>query len=462
LVVAALASLASVHLFFQAGEPPTPTVALMDLQPGRVDNGPAEIPETASPAPDPIIIQLTLDRSASVIRYLEDAGLDPTEAQNWANHFQEVANTETMKEGHSLVLYKDPETGDLRDLRYDLNTNIAIREHALGSGVIRTSLDLIEYDLRRVSVAFTVGRSFRTAAQLHNLPEPIVYTLENAFSDHQPLDELPSGSVVKLIYQEKVARDGSYDLVTGVEAAQIESDDRVMTAFAFRDEHGQPRLFDANGQELGAPQALRFPVKFNYISSGFTFHRYHPILHEYRPHVGVDLATSYGTPVQAVADGQVEFAGWCGELGRCVRLDHAQGMVSIYGHLSEITPGLDHGEWVSLGQIIGRVGSSGLSTGPHLHFALEREGRYVNPLTENIGVNHEVSPRMRSLFEQFKENYLTMLSKLPDLGGHFHVGAPASTQTATGEAIARPVSGQVTTHRHTRHRWRAWPASVER
>ena len=143
LVVAALASLASVHLFFQAGEPPTPTVALMDLQPGRVDNGPAEIPETASPAPDPIIIQLTLDRSASVIRYLEDAGLDPTEAQNWANHFQEVANTETMKEGHSLVLYKDPETGDLRDLRYDLNTNIAIREHALGSGVIRTSLDLI-------------------------------------------------------------------------------------------------------------------------------------------------------------------------------------------------------------------------------------------------------------------------------------------------------------------------------
>ena len=461
LVVAALASVASVHLFFQAGEPPPPTVALMDLQPGRLDNGSAELPETASPAPDPIIIQLTLDRSASVLRYLEDAGLDPAEAQNWANHFQEVANTGTMKEGHSLILYKDPETGDLRDLRYDLNTNVAIRERALGSGVIRTSRDLIEYDLRRVSVAFTIGRSFRTAAQLHNLPEPIVYTLENAFSDHQPLDELPSGSVVKLIYQEKVARDGSYDLVTGVEAAQIESEDRVMTAFAFRDEHGQPRLFDANGQELGAPQALRFPVKFNYISSGFTFHRYHPILHEYRPHVGVDLAASYGTPVQAVADGRVEFAGWCGELGRCVRLDHAQGMVSIYGHLSEITQGLDHGEWVSLGQVIGRVGSSGLSTGPHLHFALEREGHYVNPLTESIGVNHQVSPRMRSMFEQFKENYLAMLSKLPDLGGHFHVGASASTQAATGEATARPVSGQVT-RRHSRHRWRAWSASVER
>ena len=98
-----------------------------------------------------------------------------------------------------------------------------------------------------------------------------------------------------------------------------------------------------------------------------------------------------------------------------MRLDHSQSMVSIYGHLSQITPGLDRGESVSLGEVIGRVGTSGLSTGPHLHFALEREGHYINPLTENIGVNHQVSPRMRSLFERFKDNYLTMLSKLPEL-----------------------------------------------
>jgi murein DD-endopeptidase MepM/ murein hydrolase activator NlpD len=460
LVVAALATLASIHLFFQAGEPPPPTVALMDLQPGRTDSGPAEIAESATPAPDPIIIQLTLDRSASVLRYLQDAGLDPADAQNWASHFQEVANTATMKEGHALVLYKDPETGDLRDLRYDLNTNIAIREHALGAGVIRVSRDLIQYDVRRVSLAFQVERSFRTAAQLHNLPEPIVFTLENAFSDHQPLDELPSGSVVKLIYQEKVARDGSYDLVTGVEAAQIQSEDRIMSAFAFRDEHGQPRLFDADGQELGQPQTLRFPVKFNYISSGFTFHRFHPLLHEYRPHVGVDLVAAYGAPVQAVADGRVEFAGWCGELGRCVRLDHAQGMVSIYGHLSQITPGLEHGESVSLGETIGRVGSSGLSTGPHLHFALERNGQYINPLTENIGVNHQVSPRMRSLFDQFKDNYLAMLSKLPDLGGHFHVGAAASSVAqATGQA-ATHLAGDPGSHRRSRHRWHSLSTSM--
>lgn len=453
LVVAGLATLAAIHLFFQAGEPPTPVEALMALQAGRTDGGPAELAETASPAPDPIIIQLTLDRSAPVLRYLEDAGLDPAEARNWASHFEEVANTGTMKEGHALVLYKDPETGDLRGLSYDLNTNIAIREHGLGAGVIRTSRDLIEYDIRRVSVAFQVDRSFRTAAQRNNLPEPVVYTLENVFSDHYHLDELPSGSVVKLIYQERVARDGSYQLVTGVEAAQIVSDNQIMSAFAFRDEHGQPRLFDANGQELGQPQVLRFPVKFNYISSGFTFHRYHPILHEYRPHVGVDLVAKYGAPVEAIADGRVQYAGWCGELGRCVRLDHAQDMVSIYGHLSQITPGLSRGDWVSLGEIIGRVGSSGLSTGPHLHFAMEREGHYVNPLTQSIGVNHQVSPRMRTLFEQFKENYLAMLSKLPDMGGHFHVGAETSApgQAAAGQSGKHLTAGPSLRQHHHWH-----------
>ena len=118
---------------------------------------------------------------------------------------------------------------------------------------------------------------------------------------------------------------------------------------------GEAHLYNAEGVAL-EPQSLRFPVDFQYISSGFSFHRYHPILHEYRPHVGVDLVAHYGTPVKAIADGRVESAGWCGELGRCVRSITTTGMVSIYGHLSEITPGLQPGNPVRVGELIGRVG----------------------------------------------------------------------------------------------------------
>jgi Peptidase family M23 len=88
-------------------------------------------------------------------------------------------------------------------------------------------------------------------------------------------------------------------------------------------------------------------------------------------------------------------------------------IVSIYGHLSQIPPDLREGADVQVGQIIGRVGSSGLSTGPHLHYGLEKDGSYVNPLTATIGPNHQVSPHMRALFDRFKSEYLAVFKRLP-------------------------------------------------
>jgi murein DD-endopeptidase MepM/ murein hydrolase activator NlpD len=462
LIVATITTFASIHLFLLWDEPSVSSSSSMQLfSAGTIEGDSIEKADTAEPAPSPIIIQITLDRSARALRYLEDAGLGRAEAEDWARQFDAVAKTRILRAGHSLVLYEDPETGDLRGLRYDLDSDISIRERGLGEGVILASRELIHYHIQRVSVAFKVTRSFRTAAERHDLPEPIVYTLENAFSDTHPLDELPSGSVVKLIYQEKVSRDGSYRLITGVEAAQVEDGSRTMSAFAFRDQGGRPHLFNAQGVELGQMQSLRFPVHFRYISSRFSYHRLNPILHIYRPHLGVDLAASYGTPVHAIADGRVETAGWCGQLGRCVRLKHAGGMISLYGHLSHITRGIRPGARVWMGEVIGRVGSSGLSTGPHLHFGIEKAGHFVNPLTQHLGVNHKVSPRMRWLFDRFKDRYLAMLAKLPNLGGHFSVqgvSAPA-LRTASGKHHARLASRRVSHH----HRyWHAVHAAYER
>src|SRR5579864_4652489 len=441
LIVALFATVATVRLFVDSTKGTSDQAALDDANlAGRVDSQFIEQPELIKAAPEPVAIASTLDRSVSVEDYLEDAGLDRNEAQRWAWFFNKTAESTYVQRGHTLTLYKDPETGDLRELRYNLSDRIAVSERTYGQGVIRSSQELIKYVVRPVAVAFRVDNNFWYAAQRNGLPQPIVATLEYAFEDRHRLNDLPRGSAIKLIYQEKVSRDGTSRMPTGLEAAQIRIGNKTLSAFAFRDEQGQAHLYDGNGEALG-PKSLRFPLQFDYISSGFTERRYHPILHVYRPHAGVDLVAHYGTPVRTVADGRIEAAGWCGELGRCVRVAHEGGIVSICGHLSQISvePGIN----VRVGDVIGRVGTSGLSTGPHLHFGIEKDGHFVDPLTQTLGPNHQVSPRMKLLFEQLKQKYLATLNRLPDFGSHLRLPGTITASTSTDRGNIRNATAQL-------------------
>ncbi len=394
LLIALFATVGAVRIFVTGADERSQESAAtrqFDLAAGRIEPEYIDEPTAVAPAPEPITITFTIDRSAPVLSYLEEAGLDRDEAQRWAWSFERTAASDVLQSGHPLTLYKDPDDGSLRELKYNLDDRVAVQAQTYGNGVIRSSQELITYVVRPVAVAFKLKGDFWQEAARNDLPQPIVAMLASAFKDKQPLNALPSGSAVKLIYQERVTPDGTSHLPTGLQAAQISFGNQTLSAFAFRDEKGEAHLYNAEGEAL-EPQSLRFPVDFQYISSGFSFHRYHPILHEYRPHVGVDLVAHYGTPVKAISDGRVESAGWCGELGRCVKIDHEAGMVSIYGHLSEITPGLLAGNTVRIGEVIGRVGSSGLSTGSHLHFAIEKDGQFVNPLTASLGTHNKVPP----------------------------------------------------------------------
>jgi murein DD-endopeptidase MepM/ murein hydrolase activator NlpD len=125
---------------------------------------------------------------------------------------------------------------------------------------------------------------------------------------------------------------------------------------------------------------LRYPLEFTRISSTFSSSRFHPILKVRRPHLGVDFAAPTGTPVRAVGNGSVKWAGWKGGFGRHVEIDHGANLASAYSHLRGIHPSVKRTGRVKRGQVIGWVGQSGQATGPHLHFAIFEKGRYVNPL----------------------------------------------------------------------------------
>lgn len=155
---------------------------------------------------------------------------------------------------------------------------------------------------------------------------------------------------------------------------------------------------------------MKAPLQFNRISSQFSRGRKHPILGGVRPHYGIDYAAPIGTPVWAVADGTVVSVGWRGGFGKQVVVRHRNGYKSYYGHLSRYGPGIREGMRVTQKQIIGYVGSTGLSTGPHLDYRLTKDGRFRNPLKEVFPPGQPIGKGDLEAFQNMKDEIVTIMT----------------------------------------------------
>jgi murein DD-endopeptidase MepM/ murein hydrolase activator NlpD len=160
-------------------------------------------------------------------------------------------------------------------------------------------------------------------------------------------------------------------------------------------------------------QFLKAPLKYDRISSTYTHSRLHPILKVRRPHLGIDYAAPMRTPVWAVADGRVIFKGWNGGLGKLVKIQHPNGYVTFYGHLSGYGPGLAVGSHVSQMQVIGYVGQTGLATGPHVHFHVKKGESYVNPASIKVPAGEPISSELQAEFALVRDAYLSRLDPSP-------------------------------------------------
>jgi murein DD-endopeptidase MepM/ murein hydrolase activator NlpD len=196
-------------------------------------------------------------------------------------------------------------------------------------------------------------------------------------------NDLQPGDRFRLIVERAEREDGAFGGYGPVLAAEFVNDGRQLRAIRFTPPEGKPDYYDAQGRSLKR-FFLKSPLKFEpRITSSFSRGRRHPILNYTRAHNGVDYAAPSGAPVAAVASGVVTFAGWTGGGGRTVRVRHASGYESEYLHLSAIAAGIRSGARILQGELVGRVGATGLATGPHLHYGLRRNGVYVNPVREH-------------------------------------------------------------------------------
>ncbi len=196
--------------------------------------------------------------------------------------------------------------------------------------------------------------------------------------------------------------------------AQYINRHKTHTAIYFEDPEGHRGYFTEEGKSL-RKQFLRSPLSYRRISSYFSYRRFHPILKVYRPHPGIDYAAPIGTRVRSIGDGRVVYCGWKKGFGRFIKIKHKRGYYTTYGHLRRYAKGIRVGERVRQGQVIGRVGSSGLSTGPHLDFRMIKDGKHVNFLRLKLPAVKSVKKEYREEFNRIKETCLAQLENIPDM-----------------------------------------------
>ena len=238
-------------------------------------------------------------------------------------------------------------------------------------------------DVRVEAVHGEVRRSlFEAVEALGESPQLVVELVEIFSSDFDFTADTRAGDRFRLLVEKRYAGETFVDYGQ-ILVAQYLSDGRVLTGVAFEGAGDRVAYYDPDGRSL-KKSFLKSPLEFTRITSGFTWARPHPILGGVRPHLAVDYGAPIGTPVRAVADGTVVGAGWNGGNGIQVHLRHHAGYETQYNHLSRLGPGIRRGGKVTQRQVIGYVGSTGLSTGPHLDYRVAKNGRFVNPLSEKF------------------------------------------------------------------------------
>ena len=225
------------------------------------------------------------------------------------------------------------------------------------------------------------------------------------------LTDCRQDDIYKLIYEVVTLEKKDTVLSSDIIAGQYITATSTNTALRFTNSKGDEGYFDEKGKSVKSA-FLKAPLQFKRISSYFTKKRFHPILKRYRAHEGIDYAAPIGTPVSAVGDGVVTKSQYSGGYGNLVIIKHPNGYETYYGHLSKYGKGIKKGVRVKQGQVIGYVGSTGLSTGPHLDFRIKKNGTFFNYLTMKMPPTYTLTGKDKEDFDLYKVELINKLNQI--------------------------------------------------
>lgn len=344
---------------------------------------------------------------------LLEAGLEPEECADIEAALQHIVDFRRCRPEHRLIVERD-ENAALTHFEYHPSATEFVEVSRGADGIFRAEQIRVKVERTPIARAASVEISIGDGLVGLGLPAGLATFFVEAFEARVNFAlEARKGDVFRVIVDEERV-DGEFLRYGRVHALEYDGQKTgKLQAFYYETANDSGQFYDDTGRAMVGGW-LRTPLRYDRLSSRFNPRRLHPILKRVVPHLGVDYAASTGTPVWAAAEGRVSFAGRKGPNGNLVVIRHGGGFETAYAHLHRIKSGIRPGTFVKQRELIGFVGSTGRSTGPHLHFGLKKYSRYIDPLDELNGPGLRMSSRALPDYKEAMAVWQTQLEGIED------------------------------------------------
>ena len=357
---------------------------------------------------DPLQKSVTVANGDTLSTVFSRVGLDANALHEAIGSSKDAKRFSRLHVGQVLDFKLTPE-GQLERMSSKLNDleSISLTRSDKGFSFKR---ELVKPDVRTSYAHGVINSSLFLSAKRAGLSHSLTMDLANVFGyDIDFAQDIRQGDEFELIYEEHVVNNkqvGNGNILS----ARFTNRGKTYTAVRYTSKQGVTSYYNADGMSM-RKAFIRTPVDFARISSKFSMGRRHPILNKIRAHKGVDYAAPRGTPIKAAGDGRVLLAGRKGGYGNAVVIQHGNSYRTLYGHMQGFAKGVRTGSTVKQGQIIGYIGTTGLSTGPHLHYEFQVNGRHVDPLSQKLPMADPIARNEKQRFLQLSKPLMARMDQ---------------------------------------------------
>jgi murein DD-endopeptidase MepM/ murein hydrolase activator NlpD len=348
----------------------------------------------------PVITEGKIQRGSSFFVEMQQAGVSPATIDRLVRASRKTFNLTRVHPGQEFTIFKSPQ-GELDSLRMALKGDKILNVRRDGDQ-FQAVIDTIPYQVTYHLTSGTIQQSV-FASLLEKGADPLlagklalIYGWEIDF-----FTDVRQGDHFTVLYENKTYESGK--VVLGrILAAKLRIRDVNYLAIGYKSGGQWWAYFDGEGKSL-QKSLLRSPLDYTRITSNFSYKRLNPVTHHYAPHLGVDYGAPYGTPVKSTGEGTVLAATRTQANGRFIKIKHNRSYITYYLHLSRFAKGVRTGRKIRQGQVIGYVGSTGRSTGPHLCYRIKVGGRFINPRTVKLPSKNPVPPIELTRFGRIRD-----------------------------------------------------------